>query len=341
LKNCLIPINPQHLIVHETPSTTLVHGGKGFNLVAEPKSLGWAIEKTKTAGTVWVAVYNSYHSGIADYFAMTVLDEEMIGIATNNTNPLVATTFGRSGMLGTNPLSVTIPAGKDYPFVADCATVSASGGILDVLNNIGKKVPKGMLEDEESITTNDPSILQKGKVLRTLCGNVESERHKRFYLTALVDIFSVVLSGSNFGLTVLLTLGYVKNKNHTADRSIGHFFSVMHIDAFQTDYEFKNGIDEWMHTFKTTKTLPCHQSVVIKDKPERIVEQKNIINGIRLKKISLEGLKVMSEESGITLDEMVNTLNIIVLIFLIVFIQITTNRYLQNINEIIFYHEKY
>ena len=78
-----------------------------------------AVEKAKNVGTGWVAVRNSNHFGIAGYHAMLALEHDMIGIAMCNTSPLVAPTFSAEKLLGTNPIAIAIPAGKQPPFHDD------------------------------------------------------------------------------------------------------------------------------------------------------------------------------------------------------------------------------
>ncbi len=294
-----ITVTPDFKIVHETPSTALVDGGKGFGLVTAPKAMRLAVEKAKTAGTAWVAVRNSYHFGIAGYYAMMALEEDMIGFATTNANPLVAPTFGKEGMLGTNPIAVAVPAGEEPPFVADFATAPVSRGKLDVLHAQGQKAPLGTVQDKNGDLTDDPAILQKGGALKTLGGEVETGGHKGFCLTALVDIFSAVLSGANFGPTVVPTLSYVKDKTGEQDNGIGHFFGAMRIDAFRPASEFKKDMDRWIKAFRKAPVVEGRERVIIPGDPERESEKIKMKEGITLSGKCFEGIKKVSETLNI------------------------------------------
>jgi len=290
-----ITVTPKFAVVHETLSSALVDGGKGLGLVTAPKAMNLAIEKAKIAGTGWVAVRNSYHFGIAGYYAMKALEHDMIGIVMTNANPLVAPTFSRYGMLGTNPIAVAIPAGEEPPFVADFATSPVSRGKVDVLESERKEAPDGLLQDVQGNSTTDSSALRNGGALRTLGGDVAHGGHKGFCLTAIVDIFSAVLSGANFGPTVVPTLGYVKGKAGVEDRGIGHFFGAMRIDAFQTATEFKASMDEWIRTFRQAEPVAGQKRIIIPGDPERESEARKLKEGISLSNSSLKGLKKVSE----------------------------------------------
>ena len=298
-QNKRISVTPKFAIVHETPSTALVDGGKGLGLVTAPKAMDIAIQKAKTAGTGWVAVRNSYHFGIAGYYAMKALEHDMIGITMTNANPLVAPVFSKQGMLGTNPIAVAIPAGEEPPFVADFATSPVSRGKVDVFESQGKKSPQGLLQDAQGNPTTDASILRNGGALRTLGGDVAHGGHKGFCLTSIVDILSAVLPGANFGPTVVPTLGYVKDKAGAEDRGIGHFFGAMRIDAFQSAAEFKSGMDEWIRTFRNAEPVAGQECIIIPGDPERESEAVKLKDGIALSKKSLEGMKKISEIFGL------------------------------------------
>ncbi len=302
-QNKRITVTPKFTVVHETPSTALVDGGKGLGLVTAPKAMNLAIEKAKTAGTGWVAVRNSYHFGIAGYYAMKAVEHDMIGIVMTNANPLVAPTFSKHGMLGTNPIAVAIPAREEPPFVADFATSPVSRGKVDVLESEGKDTPEGLLQDAQGNPTTDSSILRNGGALHTLGGNVAHGGHKGFCLTAIVDIFSAVFSGANFGPTVVSTLDYVKGKTGAEDRGIGHFFGAMRIDAFQTADEFKAGMDEWIRAFRNAEPVAGQQRVIIPGDPERESEAIKMKEGIALSKKSLKALKKIANTFEIPFGE--------------------------------------
>ena len=302
-QNKRITVTPKFTVVHETPSTALVDGGKGLGLVTAPKAMDLAVEKAKNAGTGWVAVRNSYHFGIAGYYAMKALEHDMIGIAMTNANPLVAPTFSKHGMLGTNPIAVAVPAGEEPPFVADFATSPVSRGKVDVFESEGKLTPEGLLQDTEGNPTTNSSALRQGGALRTLGGDVAHGGHKGFCLTAIVDIFSAVFSGANFGPTVVPTLGYVKDKAGAEDRGIGHFFGAMRIDAFQTASEFKAGMDEWIRTFRKAEPVAGQERVIIPGDPERESEAVKRKEGITLNEKTMTGLKKTAEIFGLSFEE--------------------------------------
>ncbi|MFZ5940535.1 MAG: Ldh family oxidoreductase [Bacteroidota bacterium] len=269
-----INVKPNVRIVHESPSTAVVDGDGAIGMIAAVKSMKIAIEKAKTAGTGWVSTRNSNHYGIAGYYSMMALEHDMIGISMTIANPLVAPTFSISRMLGTNPIAVAIPAGKYPPFVADFATTPIARGKLAVAEKKGEKVPLGYVQDADGVPSDDPAIITRGGSMVTLGGDYEHGAHKGFCLSAIVDIFSAVLSGANFGPFCPPSVAYLPVLEKKVGEGTGHFFGAMRVDAFQTTADFKKQMDLWIETFKAAKPAKGHDRVYIPGEPEREKEER-------------------------------------------------------------------
>jgi L-2-hydroxycarboxylate dehydrogenase (NAD+) len=258
-----------------------------------------AISKAETAGTGWVAARNSNHFGIAGYYAMMALKKNMIGICLTNANPLVAPTFSVSRMMGTNPIAVAIPAGKQPPFVADFATTPIARGKLAVSEKKGEKVPFGYVQDFEGKPSDDPSILKSGGSMVTLGGDRVHGSHKGYCLSAIVDIFSAVFSGANFGPFVPPSVAYLPVLGKKVGEGTGHFFGAMRIDAFQPAEIFLQKMDEWICTFRSAKPMTGYDHVVIPGDPEREKEMEIMKTGISLIPAVKEDLIKIAGELGI------------------------------------------
>jgi L-2-hydroxycarboxylate dehydrogenase (NAD+) len=277
-----INTSPQVRIVHESPSTAVVDGDNAVGMIAAHRSMELAIEKAGTAGTGWVSTRNSNHFGIAGYYAMMALKHDMIGICLTNANPLVAPTFSISRMMGTNPIAVAIPAAKQPPFVADFATTPVARGKLAVAEKKGEKVPFGFVQDRTGKPSDDPTILKSGGSMLTLGGDRVHGSHKGYCLSAIVDIFSAVFSGANFGPFVPPSVAYLPVLDKKVGEGTGHFFGAMRIDAFQPAGEFKAAMDNWIETFRSAKPAEGEEKVLIPGDPEREAETRIMREGIKL-----------------------------------------------------------
>jgi L-2-hydroxycarboxylate dehydrogenase (NAD+) len=281
-KNGRINVKPDIRIVHESPSTAVIDGDNAVGMVAARRSMETAIGKAAKAGTGWIATRNSNHFGIAGYYAMMALKHDMIGICLTNANPLVAPTFSISRMMGTNPIAVAIPAQKQPPFVADFATTPIARGKLAVAEKKGEKVAFGFVQDKSGHPSDDPTILKSGGSMLTLGGDRLHGSHKGYCLSSIVDIFSAVFSGANFGPFVPPSVAYLPVLEKKVGRGTGHFFGAMRIDAFQPAEEFRAKMDEWILTFRSSKPAEGQERVLIPGDPEREAEERNKRDGIKL-----------------------------------------------------------
>lgn len=286
-----INVNPKVKIVHETPSTAVVDGDSCFGMVAAKFAMNLAIDKTDKVGTGWVSVKNSNHFGIAGYYSMMALDHDMIGISMTNANPLVAPTFSTSKLLGTNPIAVAIPTGKQPAFVADFATTPIARGKLAVKARLGESVEHGFIQDKFGKPSIDPDILKDGGAILPLGSDYEHGSHKGYCMGAIVDIFSAVLSGANFGPFVPPQVPYLPLLDNKVGEGLGHFFGAMRIDAFQTKENFKSQMDKWIKTFRDAKPIEGYENVLIPGDPERELEKIKLKEGISLISSVVEDLK--------------------------------------------------
>lgn len=248
-----INTKPNIRIIHETPSTAVVDGDGAIGMIAATYSMEIAMEKAEKAGSGWVSTRGSNHYGIAGYYAMMALAKDMIGMSMTNANPLVAPTGSVSRMLGTNPIAVAVPAGRHKPYVADFATTPIARGKLAVAEKKGEKTSLGYVQDKEGNPSDDPAILKQGGSMLTLGGDYEHGSHKGYCMSTIVDIFSCVLSGANFGPFCPPSVAYLPVLEEKVGEGTGHFFGAMRIDSFQPADQFKAQMDKWIDTFKSAK----------------------------------------------------------------------------------------
>jgi L-2-hydroxycarboxylate dehydrogenase (NAD+) len=295
-----INATPNIKIIHESPSTAVVDGDGGLGLVVAPKAMDIAIEKAKQCGTGWVSVQHSNHFGIAGYHAMMALEHDMIGIAMTNASPLVAPTYSIERLLGTNPIAVAVPANKQPAFVADMATTTAANGKLEILQRKNKEAPEGWIQDKFGKTSTNPHELKEGGALVPLGSDFEHGSHKGYGLGSIVDIFSAVLSGANYGPWVPPFVSFLAPPADHVGKGIGHFFGAMRVDAFRPADEFKSHMDNWITRFRAAKTVAGQPRVLIPGDPEREMNGIRLKEGIPLNPKVVEDLQDLATKLGIT-----------------------------------------
>ena len=145
----------------------------------------------------------------------------------------------------------------------------------------------------------NPHELKSGGALLPLGGDREHGSHKGYALGAIVDIFSAVLSGANYGPWVPPFPAFIAMPEDMPGKGIGHFFGAMRIDAFRSASEFKYHMDNWITRFRTAKTVDGQEQVLIPGDPEREMEAERISRGIPLLHSVVEDLTFLGEKFGL------------------------------------------
>ena len=296
-----INTRPNVKVVHETPGTAVIDADGAVGIVGATKSMILAIEKAKNSGTGWVATRNSNHLGIGSYYAMMALEHDMIGISMTNANPMVAPVNSVERMLGTNPITMAVPAGKQPAFVADFSTTPIARGKLAVAAKKGEKVPLGYVQDKDGVPSDDPDIMKKGGSMLPLGGDLQHGSHKGYALGAVVDILTGVLSGANFGPFVPPFLAYLPMPEIEVGKGMGHFFGAMRIDGFMKAEEFKKRMDKWITTFRNSKPVKG-KKVLIPGDIEREAEERIFKEGIKVLPGIQKDVKEVADKLGVEFE---------------------------------------
>ena len=290
---------PNIKIIHQTPSTATLDADAALGLVSAPKAMELAIEKSQQVATGWVSVMNSNHFGIAGYHAMMAMKQEMIGIAMTNASPLVAPTFGKERMLGTNPIAVAIPTKDELPFVADFATTTAANGKLEILQRKGEPIPVGWAQDHQGEPTGDAFALKSGGALLPLGSDRDHGSHKGYCLGSIVDIFTSVFSGANYGPWAPPFVSFLEPAPNPVGKGLGHFMGAMRVDAFRPKEDFYTHIDNWVRRFKATEPISPETAVQIPGEQEFGLEEERKKTGVPLLEKVVEDLNATATKLGI------------------------------------------
>jgi len=293
---------PRLTIVRETASTATVDGDNGLGLVVGPKANAVAMAKAKAAGTGWVSVRNTNHFGIAAFYVLEALKQDLIGWAMTNSTKLVAPLWGAERMLGTNPIAIAFPGKEEPPIVIDMATCAAAYGKVEIARRAGKRIPEGWAIDREGSATTDPDGMIEGGALLPLGSDRERGGHKGYALALMVDVLSAMLSGANWGPFTPPFALRQEIPERSVGKGIGHFFGAMRIDAFVDIDAFKRQIDDLVRTFRATKPAPGTSGPLLPGDPEREAERIRAKAGIPLVPSVVEELADISRRTGVVLD---------------------------------------
>ena len=297
LKNGWTRPTDQSKIIKETKATALIDGGQSLGQVVGRKGMELAVKKAKETAVGIVSVRNSHHYGIAGYYSLMALEQNLIGVSMTNAAPLVVPTFGRTAIMGTNPISLTAPTEKEKAFVLDMATSVVPRGKLEVYERQKKLIPLGWAVDTTGRGTSDPhtvlDALSKrlgGGILPLGGEGEEHSGHKGYGLALMVDVLSGVLSGSATGLGV----DVVKAKPN-----VGHFFMAIDPSAFRPLGEFKRDMDRLARELKDSPKAEGQSRIYVHGEKSSARTEKYRREGIPLLGPVVNEMKRVGNEIGV------------------------------------------
>ena len=298
LKKGYIKPTDNSRVVKETKATALIDGGQSLGQVVGHRGMQLAIKKAKDSAVGLVTVRNSNHYGIAGYYSLMALDQNLIGVSMTNAAPLVVPTFGKDSILGTNPVSVAAPASSEKPFVLDMATSVVPRGKLEVMERKGKPIPLGWAVDETGKgSTNPRRVLEAmakrlGGGILPLGGEGEDfSGHKGYGLALMVDVFSGILSGAATGLAV--------NADETRP-NVGHFFMALDPSAFRPIDDFKRDMDRLARELKDSPKAEGQSRIYVHGEKSFARTERHRREGIPMDPKVVESLKKMGSELGVS-----------------------------------------
>jgi LDH2 family malate/lactate/ureidoglycolate dehydrogenase len=278
-------------IVRDDGTTAVIDGQQAFGHYVSTLGMELAIAKARAHGVGFVVARNSNHYGAAANYSMMALAQDMIGLSmTNSPWPAVVPTFGRQAMLGTNPISLAAPAGREHPFVLDMATSTVAIGKLAVAVRWNKPIPEGWALDPSGQPTRDPSVAYDTRLMTPLGATRELGGHKGYGLAVMVDILAGVLAGASYA---------DKNRRSPEEptrANVGHFFGAIDVARFRPLDLFQADMDDLLRALKDSPKAEGEERIWVAGEPEWECEKRRRAEGVPMAPGLVEQLRALAAD---------------------------------------------
>lgn len=267
----VVKANVEPKIVNDSPTALAVDGGNGMGISVGLKVMQLCVERAHKYGCCFAAVNHGNHFGIGAFFTMYAAREGMIGLAMSNAPASMVPTGGKHPMLGTNPLSIAIPAGEYPPLVLDMATSTVAQGKVILAAKEGKdSIPNSWAVDENGVPTTDPQAALRGAMLPF--GGA-----KGYAIALIIDILCSALSGA-------LNSTHIRSywDNFEQPQELGYFMGVWNVESFLPLGRFRQRVDALFKEIKACPCAPGYDQVLIPGEIEYQLWQKSRSEGIEL-----------------------------------------------------------
>jgi LDH2 family malate/lactate/ureidoglycolate dehydrogenase len=283
----IINARPDISVRSSGTAAALVDGDNGLGPAVAARAMETAIELARAHGAGFVGVRHSNHFGAAAYYVEKAVAAACIGLAISNAPPNMAPFGGRTRFLGTNPVAIGIPAGREDPLIFDASTSVGARGKIIVAAQTGTPIPAGWAIDPEGHPTTDPHQALAGAVL-------PFGGPKGSAISFIIDIVCGVLTGAAFG-RLLKTL-----EDLTEEQNIGHTLAAVRMDVFVPEDEFRNRMDDLLAMLKASPPVAGVSRVLAPGEIERDHEVLNRARGVPLAAPIAEQLANLGNELGVS-----------------------------------------
>ncbi len=270
-----------------SPTSYVVDAKYGVGMVVAPKAMKQCMEQAKISGACFASIHNACHYGLGAYYPMMALEEDMIGFSFANAPALVAPFGGADPCLGTNPISVAIPAGKYPPLVMDIATSVVAKGRIHLAMKEGQSIPEGWALDKEGRPTTDSFEANVGVLM-------PFGAHKGYAMELIGSLLSFALSGADMD-------DKIPRPFECRDQftNIGQFMGCIDISRFCPVEDFKARVDGMFAVLKACRPAAGSTGVMIPGEIEVRKTEEALRDGIDLSEAVLGEFREMSQTFGV------------------------------------------
>lgn len=270
LKSGRVKPKPNIKVLKRSAATALVDGDDAIGHLVMTYAMNLAIELARTSGVGWVGARNSNHAGAAGIYPEMAATQGMVGIyAAVSTLNHMAPWGGAEALMGTNPIAVAIPAGKEAPVVLDIATSLSSFGNIRQHLARGEPLQEGwVVHSKTGQPITDPKKVDEG-VLLPIGG------HKGSGLALVIGLLAGVLNGAAFGRDVVDAEG-------SDPTNTGQFVIALDVSRFIAPDVFAAEMDRQLNDLRSSPKLPGFDKIRMPGEERRNRRADRGVNGVQL-----------------------------------------------------------
>lgn len=269
------------VVIRDKGATAMIFGDRGLGPVVAHKATDLVLKKAKEYGVGMVSVRKASHIGILQYYSQWLAENGVIGIVMTNTESGVAPFGSRQPILGTNPLTISVPS-AGAPYLVDMSTsVVARGKIVNALER-GESIPEGWALDKNGNPTTDPAAALEGALL-------PAGGPKGSGLAIMIDLLTGALSGGSVGTGVGGTM------NMDQEITKGDMFLAIDPGAVGPTARFVEQVEALAAEIHGSQPAPGVKKVLMPGEFERVAKKDRLKSGIAVPNDLLAAIRKLAK----------------------------------------------
>lgn len=271
-------------VLEESPTSALVSGNWAFGQVTALFAADLAIEKAKRERVAALSVVQAGHTGRLAAFTERAARQGVVMFMTIGTvsKPMTAPYGGSAPVLGTNPVSFSIPNPAGFPITLDYATSAIARGKIKQAEATKKPLPANAFLDRDGRPTTDPQAFFDGGFLLPFGG------HKGYALAVIAEILSGPLAGADAypGVT---------------SRS-GIFIFSVDATVFRSSADYETSLAKTLGRIKAVPPAPGFDAVLLPGEPEALSRAQREKEGIPIPDETWRAVCAVGTELGVDVE---------------------------------------
>ena len=275
-------------VINEAPSACYFDAQAGPGVMMGRKMMDRCIEKAKETGCCFAAAKGGTHWGALSFYTKYAAKQGMIAMVSCNAEAGVVPYGGRKPMLGTNPVSIALPAKTHDPICLDMATSMAARGKIVVAQKEGRQIPDTWALGTDAKPTTDPDEALKAACL------LPFGAYKGYGIGLIIDILCHCLADAGDSRH---TNSFWHDFEHP--QNLGYQMTVIDISKFVPVDVFGERVDKMIEEFKAVPTVPGTDCVLMPGEKEDAKEKLSAEEGVEITDKLVAELKEVGEKYGV------------------------------------------
>ncbi len=271
-------------VLEESATSALVSGNWAFGQVTGVFAADLAIEKAKRERAAVISVVQAGHTGRLAAFTERAARRDVVMFMAIGTvgGPTTAPYGGAAPILGTNPVSFSIPNPAGPPVTLDFATSAIAAGKIKSAKAKHEPLPPDAILDKQGRPSTDPQAFFDGGFLLPFGG------HKGYALAIIAELLSGPLAGADAypGVT---------------SRS-GIFIFAVDAAAFRPLADYERALAKTIGRIKAVPPSPGFREVLMPGEPEARSRAKRERDGISIPEDTWQAVVNVGAELGVNVE---------------------------------------
>jgi LDH2 family malate/lactate/ureidoglycolate dehydrogenase len=274
-------------VVAERGAFVRLDAGCATGHVAGVRAMRMAIAKAGAFGVGLAIVGNTDSGSAMGYYASLAAAEGFIGLAINNTYPLMPPHGGTTRVVGNQAFAIAVPREGTTPLLFDSALSALSHTGIEEMRERGEPLPKGLAMDAAGLPTTDHTAAIAG-LIKPVGG------HRGFGLALMWEVLTGVLSGNERFASRITPIGDVARP-----QSVAHCYLaidprvVMPLDAFTTR------VDALIDAVHASPPAEGTKSVFVPGEQGDAIAERRAREGIEVSATKAAELEALGRELGV------------------------------------------